>query len=343
MIKLNSPPHILLSKTNRLGDVLMAFPVATRLKQCYPDARITFLGNGYTRYLVESCPDIDAFWDWSELAKQTDRELEQTFRQANFAAIMHLRPQRRIAKLAKQARIPLRIGTLHRAYHWLNCNKLVAINRNGFKAKRHEAQLDWLHLKPLGEKTCPSLDALSAMYTFKPWQQPAACLNLLDSERFNLIIHPKSATNAGSREWPTTNYAQLIQRLDPQRYKIFITGTAAEGDLVRQQLIEPFSEVVDLCGQLNIDELQQFIAHSDGLIACSTGPLHIAATRGIRTLGLYAPILDHSPQRWGPLGQHAQVLCYEKSCNACHKSGPCPCIEQIHLAQVLKVIQGWGA
>ena len=47
--------------------------------------------------------------------------------------------------------------------------------------------------------------------------------------------------------------------------------------------------VTDLTGQLSLSQLVELIAHCDGLVAASTGPLHLAAAFGIRAVGLYAP------------------------------------------------------
>ena len=81
---------------------------------------------------------------------------------------------------------------------------------------------------------------------------------------------------------------------------------------------------------MNLDEFISFIAHADGLIANSTGPLHIAAALGKMALGIYPPIRPMHPGRWAPLGPKAAFFVLNKSCQEC-KSNPalCHCIREI--------------
>ena len=48
--------------------------------------------------------------------------------------------------MAKQLKIPLRIGTTNRLYHWVTCNELVKLSRK--KSDLHEAQLNLKLLSP---------------------------------------------------------------------------------------------------------------------------------------------------------------------------------------------------
>ena len=50
---------------------------------------------------------------------------------------------------------------------------------------------------------------------------------ILDSNKFNLILHPKSKGSA--REWPLEKYTELIEILPKDKFKIFVTGTERRG------------------------------------------------------------------------------------------------------------------
>ena len=91
---------------------------------------------------------------------------------------------------------------------------------------------------------------------------------LLDPQRFNLILHPKSRGSA--REWGLENYGRLIGLLPRERFKIFVSGTAAEGELLTP-LLATHPEVTDLTGRLTLGQLMTFISKADGLVAASTG------------------------------------------------------------------------
>jgi len=75
--------------------------------------------------------------------------------------------------------------------------------------------------------------------------------------------------------------------------------------------------------------LISFINEIDGMVAASTGPLHIAAALGKYALGIYPPIKPMHPSRWAPLGKNADYLVINKNCNKCRKLDKCECIESI--------------
>ena len=129
------PKNIILSRTDSIGDMVLSLPVATVLKQNFPDMTIAMMGTGYTKAIVETNPHIDCFIDKEDFLTQT-----VTINGQAPQAIIHLLPQSQLARRAKELAIPLRIGTTNRLYHWLNCNKLVPLSRR--KSGLHEAQLN---------------------------------------------------------------------------------------------------------------------------------------------------------------------------------------------------------
>jgi heptosyltransferase-3 len=106
--------------------------------------------------------------------------------------------------------------------------------------------------------------------------------------------------------------------------------------LIRKEKPELFDHpnVTDLTGKLNLEELTSFIGQVDGLLACSTGVLHLAASLGVYTLGLYSPMRPIHPGRWMPVGRKATYLALKKDCNLCRKSTTCACIESISVEEV---------
>jgi ADP-heptose:LPS heptosyltransferase len=150
---------------------------------------------------------------------------------------------------------------------------------------------------------------------------------LIDKERFNLVLHPKSKGSA--REWGFQNFKNLIEILPGEKFNIFISGTAAEGELMKESGIMDDARINDLTGKMSLSQLMSFIAACDGLVAASTGPLHLAAALGIRAVGIYPPIRPMHPGRWAPLGKKATYLVKDESCSDCRKHGGCHCMEEI--------------
>ena len=329
--------RIIISKTNQIGDVVFALPMSTAIKQTWPDSHIIFLGRGYTSALIEHYQDVDETADWDAISNLPDDRAIEALKALRADTIIHVHPNKRLAYLARRAGIKARIGTIGRFYHWLTCNRFVRVSRKN--SPLHETQLDMQYLKALGLKSDYSLAEIIALRRFKPFKLTSKIKKLLDPKKFNLILHPK--TRGEHIEWPLSDYAALIAALPQDQFHILVTGSVVEGDKIREQVLTPFSHVTDLCGKLSLEELQILIAHADGLIASSTGPVHLAAAFGIHTLGLYAPIKPFDAGRWGPVGKKAQVLSVEKNCDWCRDLRPCRCVGEISVEQVKSVVMGW--
>lgn len=335
--------RIILSKTNQIGDVLFALPIASALKAKDPSCTIIFLGRQYTKALITHYKDVDEFADWEAISALDQDAAVEAIKALNADIILHIFPRKEIVKLAKLANIPYRIGSYGRWYNWLYCNRLLKVSRK--KSPLHETQLDMQMLTHFGIKQNFSLEEIIALQHFLPFEGTFPALDLLKPNKFNLILHP--LTRGRKIEWPLEKFAALIRALPKDTFRIFITGVEAEGLEIRPLLVEPFVDsthspkIIDLTGKLSLDELMQFISKADGLICASTGPVHLAAAFGIHTLGLYAPIKPFHAGRWGPVGKNAGFLSIDHNCEACRYASRCECIGLIDVARVKQAVLKW--
>ncbi len=316
------PTNIIISRTDSIGDVVLTLPVAGVLKKYFPHIKIGFLGRAYTRPVIEACKYVDEFIDIKEFLDKRVSICGQAP-----VAILHVYPSFAIAMRAKKLQIPLQIGTTNRIYHWFTCNKLVKLSRKN--SSLHEAVLNLKLLKPLGINEDFGTETMSKFFgltRIEPLQESFS--NLIDESRYNLILHPKSQGN--TREWGTDYFTELIQLLSNDRYKIFISGTQQERQMIQVLFDSVGDKVTDITGTMNLGQFISFIAHCDGIVANSTGPLHIAAALGKDVLGIYPPIRPMHPQRWAPLSAKAKVFVINRECNDCkNKSVDCHCIREI--------------
>jgi len=327
LTKKTSYRRIVISRTDSIGDVILTLPLAGKIRERFPDAEILFLGQGYTRAVAEACIHIDRFIDWKEIEILPTNDRISLFRSLEADLILHVFPRREIARLAKKAGIPERIGTTGRLYHYLTCNRLTRLSRRN--SPLHEAQLNLLLAGQLLGNTIPETAAIPNYYGLSRLHPlPGSFRRLLSPSHINLILHPKSKGSA--REWGSENFARLANALSKEKFRIFVTGTAAEGELLRKEgFFETAGELTDLTGTMELNEMIAFIAAADALIAASTGPLHLAAALGKTALGIYPPIRPMHPGRWAPLGHKAAFLVADKECNDCRKGGKCLCMTGI--------------
>lgn len=334
----------LVSRTDAIGDVVLTLPVCGQLKQLFPECHVVLLGRTYTQAVAEACPWVDAFLNYDELKQLAAKDQVEAVRAVQADVVLHIFPNKHIAQLAQQAGIALRIGTRNRWFHWLTCNRLISLSRKN--SPLHEAQLNMSLLQPLGAPKEMTLSEVARLVQLLPTvpvppsiQVPLATQQL---GQLRVILHPRSRGSA--REWGLPNFGELAKLLHQAGHYVFVTGTAAEGEELREWLQEyqPYI-AADLTGKLSLPELLAFIATTDGLVAGSTGPLHLAAALGRYALGLYPPIRPMHPGRWAPLGPHAEYIVFDKpGCEDCRsESAACSCMKALSPVLAFTQIQGW--
>ena len=292
--------NILLSRTDKIGDVLLTLPMAGVIKKHFPNSTIYFLGRTYTQHVVERSSHIDQFLNWDEIKQG------QSF--PNIDWFIHVFPDKEIAHLAKKLRIDHRIGTSHRIFHWTTCNKLVHFTRK--KSPLHESQLNLKLLEPLGIHEQINLKEI---HHYIGWKRRNTVFEKgLLTKKFNLILHTKSMGSA--KEWRIENYKYVIERLSTDQVQVYLTGTQEEGELISTECPEIFEYdyVTDVTGKFDLEKFIGFIEKCDGLVACSTGPLHIASSAGIKCIGLYPSKRPMHAGRWCPIGGESTFISEEE-------------------------------
>lgn len=324
--------RVIISRTDSIGDVMLTLPICAWLKETYPEVELIFLGKGYTRSIVNAYSKVDRFVDWNDYLQSPKTERIQQFRALAADVIIHVFPDKEIAALAKKARIPVRVGTSHRAYHLVTCSHRVNFTRK--KSNFHEAQLNHELLRPFGLVSLPELNQLIKSTSF--FNAPNVALPK-EYEMINnpVILHPKSQGSA--KEWPIEKYIELAKALVDKGREVVFTGTENEGALFRD-LLPVHPSVIDTTGKLSLEQLIVLISKADSLVACSTGPLHIAGYLGVKAIGLFSPRRPIHPGRWRALGKNVSILMYDENCLTCAQKKDCNCIEDIPVLAVMKKI-----
>lgn len=326
--------RILISRTDNIGDVVLTLPMAGILKQHLPDCKIYFIGKSYTKEIILLSKNIDEFINYDDWLKQSESDNILAIKQLNLDVVFHVFPDKKIASLMKAAKVKLRVGTMSRFYHLFTCNKLVHLKRKN--SNLHETQLNLKLLNAIGISNIPALNELHKYYGVQNIPLlPAHLESLIDPSKINIILHPKSKGSA--REWGIENFVSLANQLPNHTYKLFVSGTAEDVQHLTELINHP--NITSLAGKLSLKEFIAFIARSQGLIAASTGPLHIAAALNIKAIGLFAPMRPIFPKRWKPLGTKVEVLVEQKSCHDCRNNSACACIRSIKVTEVIKAIQ----
>jgi len=309
--------------------------MAGLIKKNWPDCRIYFLGRTYTRDIVGLSEFVDEFINYDEIENLELKEQVTSLKKYNADVFLHVFPRKKIADLAKDAKIPTRVGTTNRIYHWFSCNKLIKLSRKN--STLHEAQLNLKLLSFLNISTAVELKDVSKFYGFTKLPHLEEKYDaLITKDKFNLILHPKSKGSA--KEWGLANFGKLISLLPMDKFNVFISGTDQDGKAM-QDFITSNKSVINLTGKLSLQQFIAFINNCDGLVAASTGPLHIAAALNKKAIGLFSPKRPIHPGRWMPLGKNAHTLVFDPNCVKCAKKEDCDCITRIDPKQILALLE----
>ncbi len=324
--------QILINRNDNLGDIIYTLQLASIIKAHKPEAKITFLVRHYALALFGWLPNIDATLCWEQLLQQSPQSIKATLQK--FDVFINAKACKKAARLAWKAKIPIRIGSRRRYYHWLYCNKRIDIIRKN--SPRHEIELNTDLLKGLNIKDNFNKEQCwQHVKLIKPkhYQQP----KVIDNTKFNIVIHP--ASNGNGREWPIEHYQALIKALDEGEFNIMITGSPSESDIARP-LSESPTKVINLCGQTTLGELLNIQAHADLIIASGTGPLHTASALGTKTIGLFPPKQALGIKRWGALCPKAiNIEAQESPCQTKCQNRQCDCMNNITTQSILNKIK----
>eukprot|EP01037_Dinobryon_pediforme_P024701 gene24701-26582_t len=277
--------HILISRQDNIGDVILTLPMAAQLKQLNPGVKITMLCRAYAAEVVRYCDDID---DVVEI-ESIQADLVGYLKQSDIDTVILAQPDRALAKAAFRAGIRHRVGNARqKLYQLLFCNRRVRFSKG--LSESHESQINFEFLRPYGVKTIPDLSQIPSLYHFS-----------IPTDAASSVL-----------EWPISSYLALAQELGKQSHvHIWLTGSAKEGEWLQENAVQLLAlpNVSNICGKQSLAQLTSFIHQADGLIASGTGPMHLSAAIGQRTLGLFPPTRPMHPGRWAAIGRRASNLC----------------------------------
>lgn len=121
------------------------------------------------------------------------------------------------------------------------------------------------------------------------------------------------------RRWPGNNFVTLIDALAQHKKIRFVLVGSPEEQMYVEEVYSALSPTarscsINLAGKQTLDEFFALLAMSDVCITNDSGPLHIAAALGTRTISFFGP---ESPQLYGPKGTGHIVFYAGIYCSPC--------------------------
>ena len=333
-IQINDGDKILISRTDRLGDLVLALPFVETFKLRYPNCKLDVMASLYASPILEHNDKINKI-----LRVQNDqllsnnmyrKDLLQKIKRENYKIVIVLYPERQISRLYYKAEIPVRIGTAGR-FHSIFFNTRLLHSRK--KNVKHEFQynLDFMNFFKGGELVANPKVYLSE----KDIQNARRILSDVGVKNDFIILHPGSGGSAES--WSFDNFMKLYKILEKKGLVLVISGSEKEGEALNNISGETGFDVNEITGNTDLRTLAAVLSLSKVVVANSTGPLHLAVSVGTKAVGLYPSKKAMSPVRWGPIGEDNFVIQPNNTDCKC-PPGECKCMELIKPEQVAEEV-----
>lgn len=289
---------ILVSRTDRLGDLVLSTPVFQAIKENYPDRMLVVLVNEGSSEILESNPYIDELIKFSPKGRHKGFlgffRLRRDIRKHRPECAVILFTRLKIAASVFFAGVRYRIGPVSKLHARFLFNRGIRQARS--TVEMHEAEYNLnlllpLGIKPWGRNYSP-LVKVPDQYKIeiKDWLS-----NIRREHRKIIIVHPGMGDSA--LNWPEVNYTELAQRLS-ENHTVICTGSYGEKDLVGR-IISKAPGVNSFLGE-NLGKFTALLDYADLVIVPSTGPMHVANALGKKLITFFPPIRVQSVARWGP-------------------------------------------
>lgn len=285
------PAPILVIKLGALGDIVLATGPFAAIRAHHPDAKITLLTTQPYAAWLGSAPYFDDIWidprpgpidigGWLRLRRQ--------LRSGGFGRVYDLQTSGRSSR-----------------YFWLmrptppdwsgiapGCSLPDADpNRNHLHTV--ERQAGQLRAAGIAEVPPPNLDWCDANLT---------CFTL--PARFALLV-PGGSAHRPEKRWPALAYAALARRLLERGITPLLIGTGAEARVLAE-IDAQAPGVVSLLGQTDFPSLCALARRAELAVGNDTGPMHLIATAGCRSVVLFSGASD--PALTAPRGRAVTIL-----------------------------------
>jgi heptosyltransferase-2 len=327
------PKRVLIVAPNWVGDSIFVLPAVTALRRRFASAKFCLLAKPSIIALHRASPIFDSFEPLLNSGRWGRFVTQWELRKDRFDLAIVFPPSFSSALGAFLSGARVRVGRRGEGRGVFLNMRLPRAQRN-----RHvsEEYLDIARL--LGAEAQENDKILQLPLTEEGIQERDGLFREagLESGPRLIALCPTSAFGP-SKCWDPENYAALARRLQEQGFQPFLLGAPDELDT-----LHPIAKEAGMLPILlpSLAGLAACLAAAGLVVANDSGPLHVAAAVGTRTVGLYGPI---DPKWSAPMGAHSKVLYTNEVCSPCFKA-VCPlghhaCMKNISPEAVMRALQ----
>jgi heptosyltransferase-1 len=352
-------PRALVVRLGAMGDVLHALPAVAMLRRALPEAQIGWVierrwrellcapeielsgSRGAGRPLVDEVHLVDTrAWRKRVLSAETRREFlaaVRRMRSRNYDAALDMQGAIKSAAMAELSGAKVILGFCHpreRVARWLY-SSLVDGRATHVIEQNVEVVQTWLEQIGLSRATSTLQPGTALIPRDKSSEARIdAVLKSMGLGRSTIaILNPGAGW--GAKQWSPQHYGELAVLLSHRGFRSVVNYGPGEESLAHEVVDASAGNALPLLSSLS--ELIALARRSALFVGGDTGPMHLAALLGVKTIALFGPT---DPARNGPYWAGTRVLRDPASVTSySHKRAEDAGLERITVERVLNEIE----
>lgn len=338
--------NIVVRGTNWVGDAVMTIPALRELRRVFPDSRITLHTRSWAEGIFRDAEFIDEIltFEREKAAIKTVIKQAEIWREKKFDLAVLFPNSFESALTAKLAKVPARFGYAKEGRSFLLTE---SIEIPAWKNEKHEV-FYYLNLAAEVENTYFNTKTVlnnKPRFELKVSQERKADARQILTENGvdlskKIVAFVAGSTNSRAKRWQTENFAALNDKIqDELNADVILLGANDELEVSQEVFEKSQTKPIILTGKTNLAEATAILSVCDLLVSNDTGPAHISAALGTKTLVIFGPT---NPKTTQPL--HSEIFRKDVECSPCMLRD-CPidhrCMKRISPQEVFEKADGF--
>jgi ADP-heptose:LPS heptosyltransferase len=277
--------ELLILKPSSLGDIVHALQVATSLKAQRADLRISWVVREIFAPIVRACEAVDHVYVFERNAGAKGfLRLTKELRKRRFDYVFDMQGLLRTGLMTSRTHATHKVGrTDAREWSSLFYNEKVRLPEGGKRSHALDILLQF----------CPVLGAKAELKgTLKFREVDSLNLRFMSSRGGEKIVMFPDSRRAEKCWGGFKQLTEMLVREDRTRKVVW-----AGSNYVHDRGAFPAAQFFNLTANTSLVSLPALIKRADWVIANDSGPMHLAAAFGVKTLAIFGPT---DPRLFGP-------------------------------------------
>lgn len=328
--------NIAVLRHGAIGDVINSLPMMKLLRNKFPEAKIVFFSAAYNRELLSYVREISQVYEF-EFSKNffsgftLAKKLKDKYKLSDFDLFINLQP------------------------NWCTRNLGFSIARNSYEYHKSASRgkVIWQSFSDVALNEIVEVEnSLNTEFPLikLPLEVQREALSKakeLSSSKRKLALIIGAGVDRPHKAWPKERWIQFITQFN-QTYKewdILLIGAQRE-ELISSMIVEALPEVnlINLVNKLTLAETAYALQLCEVSIGGDTGPIHLAASMGSKTICLFGPTseIKHRPIKGKAIKSNFQCpLACKLNKGICSKANDENCMNSISSEMLMKELSSF--